>query len=332
MTSNRVIHWLQMCRVQTAPATIIIVVASYLVGGGRLFALNGLLVGAFALAAHWLTFGHNSLMDTQGGWDTKDQHKQHHPLVVGTISLGSAHNAIHTGLFFLTPFAVGLVLLGGGNPFLAMVSFSIFLTAGHCYNDGLSKTTIWSFAPITVCFTSLALFSYYVVAKETTPLMLCLALYIALTMLFEISWEGECKEITADEANLLRSMGVECDGERFKAGPAKVYGWGVKSLNLAVGGYILCRYVLTPLTAVLFLVLAGLAVYFCHELTKDRVWDRHRTVVYCASEEIVSIYIMPAILIPVIGLAESLSLMAFGILYFTFFNRVLWGTTIGPRV
>lgn len=328
----RITNWLQLFRAQTAPATIIIVVVSYLVGGGRLFALNGLLVGVFALVAHWLTFGHNTLMDTQGGWDPKDRHKQHHPLVGGIISLRSAHNAIHTGLFFLTLFAVGLVLLGEGNPFLAMVSFSIFLTAGHCYNDGLSKTTIWSFAPITVCFTFLAFFGYYIVAKEITPLMFCLALYVALTMLFEISWEGECKEITADEANLLRSMGVECDGKTFKSGPAKVYGWGVKLLNLGVGGFILCRYALTPLTAVLFLVLAGLAVYFCHELTKDRVWDRHRTVVHCASEEIVSIYIMPAILIPIIGLVESLLLMIFGILYFTFFNRVLWGTTIGPMV
>jgi hypothetical protein len=43
----------------------------------------------------------------------------------------------------------------------------------------------------------------------------------------------------------------------------------------------------------------------------------------CASEEVVSIYIMPSI--SVIGLAESLSLMAFDNILF---DASLWGTRI----
>ena len=329
---ERLRDWLQVFRAQTAPATIILVLASYLVGGGNLFTFDGLFLGIFALLFHWFTYGHNSLMDTIAGYDLRDKQKAHHPLVRGAISYESAHKVIHTGLFILTLIAIWLALKGDGNPFLAIAWFAIFITAGHAYNDGLSKTTIWSFAPITICFTAFAIFGFYVAATEMTDLMFCVALYFAVTWLFQLSLSGELKEITEKEANLLKYMGARVGNNHLELGKAKYYGWLVKLVNLGVGCYIIYRFGFNLLSIALFALLAALAIYFCYELTKDRIWDRNKSLVHMALEEIATIYIMPTILIPIIGLVASATLMVFGIIYFMIYNFFLWGTILRPRV
>ena len=329
---EKVRGWLQIFRAQTAPATIILVLSSYLVGGGNLFTVEGLSLGIFALLFHWFTYGHNSLMDTVSGHDLRDKQKAHHPLVRGAISLESAHKVIHTGLFILTLIGIWLALKGDGNPFLAMAWFAIFITAAHAYNDGLSKTTVWSFAPIAICFTAFALFSYYISATKMSDLMFFVALYFAVTWIFQISLSGELKEITEKEANLLRYMGAKISNNRLELGKAKYYGWLVKLVNLGVGCYILYRFGFNLLSIALFALLAALAIYFCHELTKDRIWDRNKSLVHMALEEIATIYIIPTVLIPVIGIAASATLMLFGIVYFILYNIFLWGTILRPRV
>jgi hypothetical protein len=324
--------WLQVFRAQTAPATIILVLTSYLVGGGNLFTVEALFLGIFVLLFHWFTYGHNSLMDTASGYDIRDKHKTHHALIKGTISLESAHKLIHSGLFILTLAVIWLVLKCDGNPFLAIVWFAIFITAGHAYNDGLSKTTVWSFVPITICFTAFSLFGYYVAAPEMTNLMFYIALYFAVTWVFQISLSGELKEITEKEANLLRYMGARISNNRLELGKAKYYGWLVKLVNLGVGCYILYRFGFNLLSIALFALLAALAIYFCHELTKDRIWDRNKSLVHMALEEIATIYIIPTVLIPIIGLVASATLMLFGIIYFVIYNFFLWGTFLRPQV
>ncbi len=329
---EKVRDWLQVFRAHTAPATIILVLSSYSVGGGDLFTVEGLSLGIFALLCHWFMYGQNSLMDTVSGHDLRDKQKAHHALVRGAISLESAHKVIHTGLFILTLIGIWLALKGDGNHFLAIAWYAIVIAAGHAYNDGLSKTTIWSFAPITICFTAFALFSYYISATKMTDLMLFVALYFAVTWLFQISISGELKEITEKEANLLRYMGARIDDNRLELGKAKYYGWLVKLVNLGLGCYIIYRFGFNLLSIALFALLAALAIYFCYELTKDRIWDRNKSLVHMALEEIATIYIIPTVLIPVIGIAASATLMLFGIVYFIIYNIFLWGTIMRPRV
>ena len=324
--------WLQVFRAQTAPATIILVLTSYLVGGGDLFTSDGLALGIFVLLFHWFTFGHNSLMDTVSGYDLRDKHKAHHALVRCAISPESAHKVIHTGLFILTLVGIWLALKSEGTPFLAIAWFVIFITAGHAYNDGLSKVTIWNFVPITICFTAFALFGYYITAAQMTDLMFCVALYFAVACLFQTSYINELKEITENEANLLRYMGARVSNNHLEVGNVRYYGWLVKLVNLGLGCYIICRFGFNLLSITLFALLAVLAIYFCHELTKDRKWDRNKTLVHMALEEIATIYIMPAILIPHVGLAASATLMLFGIVYFMIYNLFLWGTILRPQV
>lgn len=318
--------WLRVFRAQTAPATLLVVMVPFLLGGGNLFSFFGLALFVFAIVLHWFIFGHNSLMDTATGFDLKDKNKQHHPLVSGKISLNKAHNVIHTGLCLLTVLGILLVLLSPGNHLLAISWFLVFMVTGFAYNNGLSKSTIFSFVPITVCFTSLSVFAYYLSAQAMSPLMVLAALYIAFVEIFQISYEGELKELEAGEANLLRRLGAKIEQGFFVPNRAGDYGTWVKAIGLAIAGLIL--WVLPSVNVfsfILFLILLFFAGFYLARLTRFQKWDRNKALMDMSKEEIVSIYILPVVLIPLIGAIQAISLMAFGVVYFFAMNKLNWG-------
>jgi len=326
------VHWSQLFRSQTAPATILLVVVPFLLGGGVLFSWVGVVVLLFAWLVHLFSFGHNSLMDTQGGWDIEDKWKQHHPLVNGSISLGVAHNVVHSGVVLLGVLSVILAWCLPGNRFLVVVCFCLFVVTGHAYNDGMSKSTVWGFVPITISFMMLSLFGYYLVATKMNWLMLGVVVYFGLALMFLISYSGHLKEIETGGANLLRRLGARVEGGVFKPGVAGFYGWGVKVLNLLVIWYILGQVA----TCVVVWVVCGFLVvgilYLLVGLTTIRLWDRNRELRRMSLMEIATTYLLVVVLLPVIGYVEGVVLMVGGVVYFVVCNRLNWGTWLKPRV
>jgi len=112
--------WLQLFRAQTSPAIILLILIPYL-ANASLFWLETLAIGLFALFAHWISFGHNSLLDSciipeKGKLppDFTDPSKSHHPLIRGDISFHEAHNVIHWSLSGLAVVAILLSLTKEG--------------------------------------------------------------------------------------------------------------------------------------------------------------------------------------------------------------------------
>jgi len=324
--------WLQLFRAHTAPATILLIIIPFLVGGGKLFSLNGLLVLLFAWASHLVSFGHNTVMDTQGGWDVRDPNKSHHPLVRGVIPLEKAHNVIHTLMFVLVVYGIVLPYLCGGNISYALIFLLFWVTAGHGYNDGLGKTLLPSFIPIAISITSASLYGYFLAAKEFSDLMFLIALYVFLTIWFQTSIEGNLKEIEAKEANLLVWMGAKCDGRNFEPGYAGVYGLIIKNLSILMALLILIFVGENLWLVATYILFGGAMIVLAVLLTEEREWNRKRTLLYCALEEVFSIYLLCVILLPKIGYLEGLMLMAGGLIYFWLFNRMEWGTRLTPMV
>lgn len=332
MSGRSIVNWLRIFRSHTCPATMMLVMIFYLLGGGELFSLFGLLVLVFSILIHWFSFGNNTLMDTAMGYDTKDKHKQHHPLISGKISLESAHKVIHTGIVILTFLGIWIALNSGGNPLYAIMFFMIFIVTGFAYNNGLSKVTIFGFIPITLSFTSLTLYAYYLCDSEMSELVLLCVLYMAWTLLFQISYSGHLKEIETVGENLLRHFGARAGNGHFYPGYAYIWGWGVKITNLAIGISIIYRYVRNPIITAMAMLMIILMVHFCLRLTKSQRWNRNKTLVDMAVMEILTIYMLPIMLIPILGLVEMITLMALGILLFISLNRLCWGTRLRPQV
>jgi len=312
--------------VQTAPATILLILVSYLAGGS--FRIEALPIGLLALFAHWLSFGHNSLMDTAMGYDLKDPSKKHHPLVSGRLSLHSAHNVIHWGLSILILIASIMTLLWSPNPTLALFSLMLWVSFGHAYNDGLSKESLFSFVPISLCMVGAGLWGWFL-SHSTLNLMGWLLIgYYFFTILFQISYSGHLKEIQQKErSNILIKMGAEVRDGVFYPGYARIYAWVIKAINLFFG-YLLLGLRQGLVRLVFVVILSSLALFILDKLTKPRPYNRGQDLFNMSCMEIVTIYLPIPLVLPWL---ESIVLMLFGVAYFIALNFWLWGKPY-PRV
>lgn len=317
----------------TAPATILLILVPYL-AGAPLFSWRALAIGLFALLAHWISFGHNSLMDTAMGYDRVDPSKSHHPLIAGRISLTVAHKVIHWGLCGLAVLSILISLSFSPNPLFAVISIFLWVVFGYAYNSGLSKESLLGFLPISVCFTAMGAWGWFLSHNSLDRLGWLLLAYFFTTILFQISWSGHLKELELKErSNILVKMGARIyEGEQSKGflpGKAWIYGCVVKLFNVPVLGVLILiegfnftRLLwLSPLT-----VLVGYALF---KLIKPREYIREKELRNMSMMEILTIYTPIPLVLPWL---ESIILMVFGVAYFWSMNKCLWGVATHPRV
>lgn len=318
--------WLQLCRAQTAPATIALVLVAFLAAGGDL--TWAVPLGAFAWIVHLFSFGHNSLMDTAMGYDLRDPSKKPHPLVAGRIKLSDAHKIIHWGSALLAVLGIAITYLMSPAPFLALTCFLLFVVFGNAYNSGLSKVSLLGFLPISICFAAIGAWGWLLASPSLGTLGWVLVAYFFFTILFQIGWSGFIKEMGVRErSNLLIKLGAKLRGGKFEPGPARYYGYGVKLINLSLGGVLLyLAFSWQGLVSLLFF--GGIALYFLHQLTKYRKYIRDRELMNMSLEEVATIFLPLAIVAP---LVPALALMAFGFAYFIGINKLLWAAP-HPRV
>lgn len=332
--------YLRLFRAQTASASLILIMTFYLLGGGNLFSWFGLGLVIWTILAHWWTFGQNSLSDStrvsrlgELPYDASDKEgKSHHPLITGEISIDSANKVIYFGLIILVGFAILLSYCGDGNFGLSMSCLSLYLMCGFAYNCGLNKSTILSFIPISLCFAFQGLWAYFLFAKTIQGPVILLFSYIILLEIFENNTEGGIKEIHTSEVNTMRYLGAEIKNGNIKFSLGSlIWSWGLKLSSIFVVGCILYYYTLNVFTGILFWLFAFNMIYFCKKILESGGWDRDKALKNFSIEEITSIYLIPIVLMPLIGYTESILLMVAGIIYFITMNKINWGVWF-PRV
>ena len=317
---EKLLDWFRLGRWHTTPATVILLVSSYVAGGGSLFSLMGLLLFLYGLLNHWTCFGHNVVMDYW--WDLEDPSKSHHPLTAGRIRLEDAVNVVN-GLLGVC-LLIGL-LFAWGN-WWSLFWFAMFIAGGFLYNNWLSKTTVWGWVPITVCYTSLSIYAMGLAGGFN----LLYALYIMFTIWFQIGWSGYLKEIeVSKQANLLRRLGAGVEDGWFRASKiAKLFGAVVKLGNFCLGVVMLYYVDFWRQVIGAFLLVAMWAMLdLC--VLRNRKWDRLKELKNMSLMEIVTIYLGMFLVMP---LAEALVLAGFGLAWFTLMNKYLWRTKLIPRV
>lgn len=325
--------WLRLFRAQTFSATLLLIMIGYLLAGGDVFSIQGFLLIFFAWTIHTSCFGDNSLMDAAMGYDQFDLGKKHHPLITGAIKLKTAHKVIHTYVALAILFGIFLVLISKGNKPLAMTALLIFVIGGNAYNKGLSKTSIFAFFPISVCFTSLMFFSYFLIAEKLFMIIILVGLYIFYLEWYEQGVEGYIKEINAEkETNMLRFLGAKCDSVFNLGLKASIYSWTIKFTGIFLLWLIVSFYNLNLISIIVATVFSFLMFYFAFELTKLQKWDRNKALRNMAIEEIVSIFALLLILIPLIDVIQTIFLVVFSFTYFILLNYINWGSFFAPKV
>jgi len=321
--------YLQFFRAQTAPATILLILVPYLTNAS-LFTLKTLAIALLALFIHWVSFGWNSLMDTAMGYDLKDPSKSHHPLASGGISLTAAHNVIHWGLCVSALLVVLVTLAISPNPTMATISFFLWFVFGSAYNSGLSKESLLSFLPISICFTAMGAWGWFLSHSALDKLGWLFLAYIFMTILFQISWSGHLKELELKErSNILIKMGARVLEVWFQPGHALIYGLVIKILNVPILGTLILLEQLDISRAIWLGVMVILVSVNLVKLIIPRRYVRSKELRNMSVMEILTIYTPIPLVLPWL---EAIILMLFGIIYFVLMNRWLWGTVSHPRV
>lgn len=313
--------YLQLFRAHTAMATVFTMLVAFYAGGGQLFSYFGLLVGVYALLVHWFSFGHNSLLDFKMGYDVADKNKQHHPLVAGRMTIAQADRVIHWGLITLSIIGIAISYLYASNKTFSISGLVLFYSAGHAYNDGLSKTSILKPIAMIISMIGMWFWAYFLFSNAFTQSGVLVVTYLALIILHLDAYEGELKEIeSGDQANLLRYLGARVENGILYPGKAE---W-VRLLRAA------SIVVILLINTGFYIIVTTLALlYVTARRTGTRPWDRNGELVEFSVTGILSIYL---IVIAIMSLWESIAVMIFGIVYYICMNKLMWNTYLRPQV
>lgn len=323
---EKILDYLRIGRVQTFPADWLLTLTPFLYG--RLNLVQAVLLSIFIWFVHFASFGHNSLMDTAMGYDLKDPNKKHHPLVAGRIQLSEAHNVIHWLLCTLTVYALIFSLKLSPAPLYAVLCIPIWTMFGYAYNSGLSKESVFGFIPISICFTFMGAWGWFL-SHETLDTVGYLYLgYVFCTILFQISYSGFKKELLIKErSNILVRLGAKVENGVFKPSKAGIYGVTIKGLNWLIGLLLLLQN-FNIIKLLCFIVISAFVFVYLIRLTKPREYIRDRELLDMSLEEVATIYLVVPILLDFLVAAL---LMVIGLFYFLIVNRILWKAPF-PRV
>jgi len=332
-----VLNYLRIFRAQTFPASLCLVMVALL--APEAIVELWMVVALFPLVwlLHGIGFGLNSYLDTIAGYDRHDRSKKCHPLVSREIGINQACRVLNWGACLTAVLGV-LVTLYAQNPTLALAAFLIYIVFGYGYDCGLSKVDLLSFIPISISFTALGAWAWFLSHPSIDLIGLVLLAYIFMTIWFQVGFSGFIKEMRVRErSNLLIRLGARLGGffvsekqgglVNFDPGNAIYYGWIVKTVNLFLGVVLLCL-VFSWQGLISLLFFGGMAIYFLHQLTKRRVYVRDNELKRMSAMEVVTIFLPLPIVIP---LVPALALMIFGVAYFWLCNKALWGVPY-PKV
>jgi hypothetical protein len=335
--------WLRVFRAQTAPLSVIIVLAAYLNGDWNL--TTALVLIILMVLSHWFMYGHNSLMDTVMGYDFEDPGKEHHPLIDGRINWNTGHRVIHTGLVLLAIITIIVTISIAVEPILALICLILWIVLGQAYNDGMSKESLLGpvmIAGMTSAMVGWAWFLSHETFGNTGTLYL---IYIFLLIYFQIAIDGSLKDIKQPEkSNILIKMGVhfkhvhtsdtEAKTHLFFPVQVTLFSIIISFCTMMIALWLYVESTHSPWIAIfLGIIMAGILV-IRHQLTYtpeycQPEYSRERDLKYMSIEQILCIYLPIPLLIPVI---PAFILMIAGVIYFFGMNKFLWGSVTHPRV
>jgi len=335
-----VVGFLRIFRAHSAPLTVLPVIIIPLMAGVK-DVVHLLTLWVLTTIMHWMSFGHNSVLDWERGWDRKDPYKKHFPLNTGEVDPVTASKVINWGLSGIVALLVVFMLVNAKRPELAVASFVIALQLGHAYDDGLDKITVWKWVPVFGYgyFTTLGF--WFVYFDTLTDFGFWYTLSVGIIVEYQILYEGELKDFETEEANLFRVLGARVENGTLILTPPLVLLFlaraplvftvmlGLSSYCRWVGGISFTTYIMM---IIYYCAFSLLVLYFLVQLhLPRRRYDRNRELRNMATEEMVSYFLLFSFLFPKAPLAVPV-LLLYSVGWLAFFNRVQWGTVVRPQV
>jgi hypothetical protein len=313
--------------------TVLLVEVFFLIGGGSFLSWYNVWLVLWATLVHWVTFGHNTVMDTARGYDKENPHRKHDPLVSGAIQLDEAHNYVNWLLIFAAFAGLVLILTSPGRQVVALSFMIIFIVAGHTYSDGLDKSSVLAFIPFTLAYGSLCSASYFLYQTNVTPLFILSLLYIVFTLVFQVGWEIYLRDITIEkEPNLLRVLKVKVEKGKFKCSfRARLFGYGVKMgvfVPLFLTGFVNIQATVEGVSALALLVIT---IVFAVLQIESRDYNYNRDILFTLIEDFASLLLLPVVIVGAIGGIAVISMVIYTAVWYILFNMLTWSSPYRPK-
>jgi hypothetical protein len=157
--------------------------------------------------------------------------------------------------------------------------------------------------------------------------------YCVFGAFYQIGWLGELKEIEHPaEVNLLVLLGAKIDEDGvFNPGKSRLFGDITKLLQLA-SAFCIVIILCNLIASIVFVTFSICTMYFHSKLVSKDVWVRNTVLENSAKEEIFVLFLLPLLLAPVVGWNLIIPLIAFSLIWFIAFNKLLWNTILRPQV
>lgn len=332
---------LQLSRAHTAPLeTVPAFIGAYLVTGQLT-----LLVGVwtfFGFFYHITGYTQNSVADYFNGHDKDDPHKEHHPLNGGTKAFQIFSKFLADFLLLgIVIYTLVVIYLSPSGRYGILVGIAIIgAISGVVYNMYSKKTNL-KFIPISIAHTSVFVIPYISMGGELNTGFFYTTSFMLLWITFQIAISGELKDITADETNLLKTMGSEVYEDD--------YGGKIRTIQNHPSRVILTAFTIR----LLLLVLAtGMVFYYSSGLDSlaittalmtitggvivstliKRLYFRDVVMRNISAIEGLTLFTFIISLSGVLGWRLVGYVMAASVLWLVVMNKIEWGTFLSPKV
>jgi 4-hydroxybenzoate polyprenyltransferase len=322
---SRTVEYLRLARFQTAAATAMIPVvgamaAIHLEQLGDFNYVDIVMVFFIGLLMHVYGFAQNELLDRE--IDEKAGHLNHKPLINGAIAKEQALK--FTVVAFVLMFAIALLGLSNREATTALVISAFF---GTFYNL-TSKHIIFSDLLIGAWAYFLFIFGALTVAPggwaSVGPVAIFLALMVFLQILYNNMILGGLKDKESDRLAGVKNFATLSSDTSVRAMGA--------ILKMSI--WIIALVLLTSLNSnpiFLMMMLVLIVIQASQILALRRDIKRGEMLRVMAIHEISTYAMFPLILSTAMGW-PAIILIVIPVLFIVVFNRILWGTTLRPKI
>ena len=321
-------------RAQTAPATVFSILIPFLLSNSEYNLILIVLIFIIGTLLHFASFGHNSVMDYW--YDIHDPNKQHHPLEKGEINLHEAHKLIHTLNIIVTILLVFLTLYSK-SPIFALISLLFYAIFGHAYNDGLDKNTSLSFLPISLCFTSLTAYGWFLGSNSINTFFILLLIWAFLTIFYQIAWEGNLKDLynpSELQFNMVRKL-----MKKVKLKNISIFMTTIRGLiNTLILVLLSLQLGINVFFIIMFLLLTFIEVRSIINIHKIVInedfshFARNELLENFGKAEAFEFFRISTLLLLTQYWYMFIVIVVYGLVWFITMNKLLFGSRFGPRV
>ncbi len=330
---------LRLYRIHTAMATASVAgIAAYIAGGGP-FLIIGAVAGS--ILHHAWGFSLNEVVDLDV--DRRNPDLAHKPLVSGRISRGGGILASFIALALsFALFSTG-ALLEGGDVLIVMILLSASTLCGGIYD-------LWGKRfPLSDIFVSLWM-GLLVMASAAgvdgwdpgNLGVIAVAVLSLVHILFNNSVEGGLKDVGNDAGSGSRTLavvtGCRMKGKKLVVAPVFLAWSLLLRASFVIGSAALVLFIADEagwgmwIVVVVSVLGAGL---FAHALTflwAGREVERKSLLRTFSLHELASFGISLLVILPAAGILPAVIAFAAPVLWLLFFNRVIFGTGLAPKV